>query len=628
MKTSLRLVFRSALALVLPFSGTDRARGADRPNLVQNAGFERAAADPARPDQFDLRGDAVRRFAGTAHEFSSMGVALDSGNDRDGDGQRAGAVSQEVPVPTEKLLPGRWLRFTIRGLPEEGFSVDGDDLYLKVDFFAAHGQRALDGVTRKIYPLVQQQRRDLDVNGVGRKGGAATWKTYGFEFRLPFPEIDQVRLSIGFRNGTGRVDHAAFLVDEVCLEPIAAPADVPQAATIRPAAPGAVDAATLVPLGGRWFYRPDAGAAVAPNGADLTVNAENAARLLFQDGPGRYLNPFAENMSAWLRKGYLDLSGQLVDADQFRPDNVTIRFDRTAMIVHARNLPNHPTARFPSPPGSGDRNPSYIQEHDYTYYIPLRPERNPDTRAMDLNNSNRALPMGPIGIAVNGVVFYNPFDAGMTDATDLMDRCCGHPSPDNRYHYHKYPVCVKSPFVDEGKEHSPLIGWAFDGFAIYGPYEAEGVMAKDAKDHPLNDFNVHQDASRGWHYHVTPGKFPYIIGGYWGKVDPRNGDRGRRGGPEAGRGPGPGPGPGGPGGFGGPGGPGGFFPPPSPLMAALDVDRDGVLSAEEIDGASRALRTLDRNGDGVLSLDELRPPRPPGGFGPGGPPPGRGGPPP
>ena len=102
-----------------------------------------------------------------------------------------------------------------------------------------------------------------------------------------------------------------------------------------------------------------------------------------------------------------------------------------------------------------------------------------------------------------------------------MDRCCGHPRPGNLYHYHKYPVCVKSPFVDEGEEHSPLIGWAFDGFPIYGPYEAKRLMAKDDTDHPLNAFNIHYDDERGWHYHVTPGKFPYIIGGYYGEVDRR-----------------------------------------------------------------------------------------------------------
>ncbi len=52
-----------------------------------------------------------------------------------------------------------------------------------------------------------------------------------------------------------------------------------------------------------------------------------------------------------------------------------------------------------------------------------------------------------------------------------MDRCCGHPDPDGTYHYHKYPICMKSPWADDGTDHSPLIGFAFDGFPIYGPYE-------------------------------------------------------------------------------------------------------------------------------------------------------------
>jgi hypothetical protein len=58
-------------------------------------------------------------------------------------------------------------------------------------------------------------------------------------------------------------------------------------------------------------------------------------------------------------------------------------------------------------------------------------------------------------------------------------------------------------------------------------------MAKDVKgERALNEFNLHYDEQRGWHYHVTPGKFPYLIGGYWGNRDPRNGPpRGRMGGP-------------------------------------------------------------------------------------------------
>lgn len=78
-------------------------------------------------------------------------------------------------------------------------------------------------------------------------------------------------------------------------------------------------------------------------------------------------------------------------------------------------------------------------------------------------------------------------------------------------------------------------------------------------------------------------------------------------------------GPRGPGGQGGPG-TGGRRPPP-PIIAVLDANHDGAIDADEIANASKALKKLDKNGDGKLTQDELRPPRPEGGPGQDGPPP-------
>ncbi len=47
--------------------------------------------------------------------------------------------------------------------------------------------------------------------------------------------------------------------------------------------------------------------------------------------------------------------------------------------------------------------------------------------------------------------------------------------------------------------------------------------------------------------------------------------------------------------------------PVAPVLAALDTDRNGVLSAGEIAAAPQSLRTLDTNADQQLSLDEIRP---------------------
>ena len=49
-----------------------------------------------------------------------------------------------------------------------------------------------------------------------------------------------------------------------------------------------------------------------------------------------------------------------------------------------------------------------------------------------------------------------------------------------------------------------------------------------------------------------------------------------------------------------------------PLMGALDADRNGVIDEAEIKDAAEALRKLDKNQDGKLTAEELRPARPEG----------------
>lgn len=218
---------------------------------------------------------------------------------------------------------------------------------------------------------------------------------------------------------------------------------------------------------------------------------------------------------------YLDLfSYHRQDSNNDGVDNVIITHDATHIILESQGYPNHPTAVYPN---SG--NPNRIEVQKFRFRLPLEPK---------LNDHVTRVPMGPIGVALNGVVFFNPFEAGGMNAVEgysevWLDSCCGHPEQRGVYHYHKYPVCVKSPFKDDGKQHSPVIGFAFDGFPIYGPYEGAGQMAKDITgDRSLDVCNGHADDSRGYHYHVTPGKFPYVIGGYAGVPDSGN-VQGRRG---------------------------------------------------------------------------------------------------
>jgi hypothetical protein len=47
--------------------------------------------------------------------------------------------------------------------------------------------------------------------------------------------------------------------------------------------------------------------------------------------------------------------------------------------------------------------------------------------------------------------------------------------------------------------------------------------------------------------------------------------------------------------------------PGNPIIAALDANGDGTIDATEINNAPAALRKLDKNSDGKLTREELRP---------------------
>ena len=67
---------------------------------------------------------------------------------------------------------------------------------------------------------------------------------------------------------------------------------------------------------------------------------------------------------------------------------------------------------------------------------------------------------------------------------------------------------------------------------------------------------------------------------------------------------------------GGAGGPGGGASRPNRLVAAIDTNEDGVISAEELAAAPTGLKSLDADSDGTIAAEELRPPGG-GGFGGG-----------
>ena len=489
--------------------------------LIPNASLERASADERSPAAFEMVGDVSYGYLSTAGaDVSGWGIRLHSGKDLNQDGAVNGSVTTTI---TNLPQNQRWFRLRIYGLAQDGFAVKRDQLSMQVSYFKNSGGDSLDSIKKQFYPQIERERVDLKDAGTNKNLGLAMWRFYDFDFRTPFPEVDTLRVGVSFAEGSGIGESSEMQIDAIELFSIPEPESlVPGKSQDVIKVMAAPIRESLVKLGGRWYFDPNGGDKKPPAQFD-----QSNVNQLYYDA-GRMETPFANNTTTWMRQGWLDRAGKTVENDRFVNDSVLITVNATHVVIRTKCLPNHPTATFPDRWRALDGDPNYIQEKDLTFHLPLEPQQNPAAIAMSEGNKNRALNGGPIGVAINGVVFFNPFDEGAVDALWRLDRCCGHPSPNEMYHYHKYPVCLNTPWADDGEGHSSLIGFAFDGFPIYGPYENKGLLAKDDTSNPLNEFNVHQDDLRGWHYHVTPGRFPHVIGGYWGNIEGKNVRRGPR----------------------------------------------------------------------------------------------------
>ncbi|PIK59079.1 hypothetical protein BSL78_03961 [Apostichopus japonicus] len=112
-------------------------------------------------------------------------------------------------------------------------------------------------------------------------------------------------------------------------------------------------------------------------------------------------------------------------------------------------------------------------------------------------------------------MIFNPWDADGENAVEgegaeIFDQCDGHPDMRGTYHYHKMPSSCLFDIV--GGEASPLIGVAFDGFAIYGPNDENGRRLSSAD---LDECHGRFNSEGVYQYHTTS-DFPYILGCYKG----------------------------------------------------------------------------------------------------------------
>lgn len=146
------------------------------------------------------------------------------------------------------------------------------------------------------------------------------------------------------------------------------------------------------------------------------------------------------------------------------------------VYVRASTVPSHSVGPF-------GNNPNLPSNNNMVYRITRNPRAATNPSATTL---------GPIGVYVNGVPMFNAKDArsyfnqGIWHQNAIVvegpgfDPAMGHPAPGmggpgggggGLYHYHLLALAVLEQEGESwGSAHSPLIGYAFDGYPVYGPY--------------------------------------------------------------------------------------------------------------------------------------------------------------
>ena len=209
-----------------------------------------------------------------------------------------------------------------------------------------------------------------------------------------------------------------------------------------------------------------------------------------------------------------------------------VRYNTTDVYINATGIPAYPTGIF-----SGDGNNNLAGNQNAIYKLPLNPSQNTGILTATSGGNN--------GIFINGVSLFdyrdgvaysasatngicggppgNPTCTGGTQAWNRdaipaerlgFDCAKGHPAGTN-YHHHQNPSAFKydsttsntyssicSLYDSEGlyainpTVHSPLIGFAYDGFPIYGAYAYTNVNGTGAIARMKSSYQLKNQTTR------------------------------------------------------------------------------------------------------------------------------------
>jgi hypothetical protein len=202
----------------------------------------------------------------------------------------------------------------------------------------------------------------------------------------------------------------------------------------------------------------------------------------------------------------------------------------TSRILTGNGIPSTRVGTFPIPqssaaykyyaalPAAGYANAAEIPiiPYNLNVTIPIHPV---------VNATPSCIPYLPIGVTLTGAVWHiemapdNNGNLYSPDSALPLDLCSGHPFM-GEYHYHGYSwKCFPSALQGKAGKQSPLMGYAMDGFGIYGPRGANGKVLTNAQ---LDE--CHGTTSKVWfngkyqsiYHYVLNNEYPYSVGCFRG----------------------------------------------------------------------------------------------------------------
>lgn len=155
---------------------------------------------------------------------------------------------------------------------------------------------------------------------------------------------------------------------------------------------------------------------------------------------------------------------------------------RTIVTNHCPNHPNYNT------------NPNVAVKESTTYTLPASPTFSGLATSSSIQSAHIDLSAkgGAVGVLFNAAMLFSPYGGPnygtvtgwTTSATyaegNSFDQCGCHGSSTSApsYHCHVPPACLLRQLGQTDASHSPQVGWAFDGFPVYGPRGPGGTMMK------------------------------------------------------------------------------------------------------------------------------------------------------